>query len=367
MILLILPVCVKAITDISVSTAYTNPYPVEPGSNIVLGLEIKNNGGDAAKNLEITLVPQNPFSLLEEAKKEISSLDSGSVRVIEYDLFVDSSAVSTVYQLPLKIKFSGSNEVTRNVNIRVQGKPNLGYVEVPNFSILPGEIKTMRVEIKNLGTGTAKRAIATLSSSDNIKTVSSGGNVFIGDIPPSGVSVAMFELYASSDAEFGVYDSILRIDYEDESGNKMNKSFNLGLLITGKPDIRIIKVDVDQSKNELEVEIINQGSSEAKGIKGELMLGSTILDVDYLSKLNPDKSATLKFKIPNIKNMTADIRLSYNGPDNKKYESRDTIKWSVKSNGIPWLTIIIAVVVLYIGVRNNIHKKVFGLFKRKAK
>lgn len=367
-IALILMPLVQATADISVETAYTNPYPVEPGDNVVLGIEVSNNGVDDANNVEITIVPRYPFTLLEDSTQQITTLNSGGVRIIEYDLFVDTSAVSTMYQVPVKIKFAGSNEVTRNINIRVQGRPNLGFIEIPSFIITPGDTKSMRVKIKNLGTGTAKRVVATLeSSTENIKTILSGGNVYVGDIQPDETKEATFQLYADSDASYGVYNSFLKLTYEDESGNVLNKTFNLGILINGKPDLRIIKVKTDSTKKELSVDIINQGNSEARGIKGELILGGAIIDVDYISKLNPDKSATLKYDIPVTKNNSIVMKLTYKGPDNEEYERIETIKWNQVNRSPSWLTIFIVLVLGYIIIKKEIYKKPLHLFKREIK
>ncbi len=364
-VFLLLPT-VLAAPDITVQVAYTNPYPVEPGNKIVVGMEVSNTGTDAANNLEITLIPRYPFELLKESTQTITSLNSGGVRIIEYDMFVDTSAVSTVYQLPVKIKYSGSNDITKNINIRVKGRPNLNLIEVSDFSISRGDMKNMNVKITNLGTGKAKRVIATLeSSNENIKTILSGGNVYVGDINPGETKEAVFQIYVDSDTGFGVYSSVLKLVYEDESGNTLNKSFSLGILVGGEPDIRIIKVGTDPSKNELSVEIVNQGNAEARGIKGELIKDSAIMDVDYISKINPDKSAILKYDIPKTKDNSITLRLTYNGPKNDEYEKTEIIKWNNVSNKSSWFILIFLIVLGYIIIKKEIHKKFLHLFKKR--
>lgn len=359
---------VQASVDISVKTAYTSPYPVEPGDTVVLGIEVANNGEDTVNNLEVTLMPKYPFTLIEEPTQKIITLNSGGIRIIEYDLFVDISAISTLYQLPVKVKFSDSNEITKNVNIRVQGRPNLGFIEIPNFTISPGDIKDMKVEIKNLGTGKAKRVVAVLEpSTEDIKTILSGGNVYVGDIEPNEIKVAIFNIYTNYNANFGVYNSFLKLIYEDESGYLFNKTFNIGILISGRPDIRIIKVDTDTTKNELSIDIINQGNSEARRIIGELLLDNAVIDVDYLSKLNAGKSASLKYNIPNTKNNSITIRLEYMGPDNGEYERIEIIKWNRISKISSWLIILVILIAVYIIIKNQVYRKILIFRKIKRK
>jgi hypothetical protein len=357
---------VQATADIIVKTAYTNPYPVEPGSSFTLSIEIFNKGDEAAKDLSIVLSPNPPFAVVDKPTDIISSLSSGSVRIVEYKMFVDSSAVSSIYQIPVRIKYSGSDEITRNILVRVQGKPNIGYVDIPNFSISPGETKTMQVEIKNLGSGTAKRVIATLVPlNDNIKVVFSGGNAFLDEIQPNSKKNAVFQIYVTPDTGYGVYDAVIKVTYEDEAGNIQTKNFSVGIFVTGRPEIKIIKVSVDKAKNELKVDIINDGNAEARGIKGEIMIGDSVIDVDYISKVNSQKSSTLKFDIPRVKDNKADIRISYSGANNEQYQFKQSITWQNPAS-VNWLFVIAGIAVAYFALK-NFGGKLLGVVKRPRK
>jgi len=361
-LVLLLPL-VQASADISVRTAYTNPYPVEPGQNFVLGIEVANIGDEQAKSLLLSLSPSSPFAVIDKPSETIASLDAGSVRIIEYKMFVDSSAVSSIYQIPVSIKYSGSNDIVRNVLVRVQGRPNLGYVDIPNFSISPGETKNMQVEIKNLGSGTAKRVIATLTPlSDNIKVVFSGGSSFIDEIQPNSKKNAVFQIYANPDTNYGVYDAVIRVVYEDEAGNVQTKNFSVGIFVTGKPDIKIIKISTDSSKNELKIDVINDGNAEARAIKGELMSDGKVIDADYISKINAQKSSTLKFDIPQVKDNTAEIKISYLGADNEQYSFTQKITWQNKAK-TNWIIVLLVLAVLYLLLRRY-GKSIAGLFKK---
>ncbi|MFH8080725.1 MAG: CARDB domain-containing protein [Candidatus Aenigmatarchaeota archaeon] len=366
LILLLLLPLVAAKVDISLKTAYTNPYPIEPGKNFLLGVQVSNNGDEEAKNVAISLSPNSPFTIVDKLNEDPITLSPGAMRIIEYRLFVDSSAVSSTYQMPVKIKYSGSEEITRNIVVRVQGKPNIAYIEVNNFSISPGETKIMEVQLKNVGSGTAKRVIATLTPlTDNIKIVLSGGNYFVGDISYEDRKSAYFQIYVTPDTSYGVYDAIVRLIYEDEAGNMQVKNFSIGIFVTGKPQIKIIKVATDTSKGELKVDVINDGNAEARGIKGELMVGDSIVDVDYISKINAQKSSTLKFDIPPVKENRIDIRISYYGANNEQYVFKENISWRNK-NKVNWVLLAIGLLMTYLLIK-NFGSKVLTKLKRAKK
>ncbi|MCX8178806.1 MAG: hypothetical protein N3D75_03185 [Candidatus Aenigmarchaeota archaeon] len=362
LILILLIPLVHASPEINVKTAYTNPYPVEPGTNFILDIEVSNTGDEAAKDLVITLKPNHPFTVVDKSQETITNFASGSSRIIEFKMFVDSSAVSSVYQIPVEIKYSGSNEITRNINLRIQGKPNIAYLNINSFAISPGETKTLKVEINNIGSGDAKRVVASLdSSTENIKPVFSGGNVYVGDISTQSKRDASFVIYVSPDTNYGVYDSTIKITYEDEAGNVNTKSFKVGILVSGTPEIKIIKTSVNEAKKQLEVDLINDGTAEARGVKGELLVNGAVIDVDYISKINSKKSSTLKFDIPQTKENVVDIRISYLGPNNEQYSFDEKISWSIapKTN---WVLILVGLVLIYF-----IFRKIKGsnLFKKK--
>lgn len=132
-------------------------------------------------------------------------------------------------------------------NIRVQGVPNFELIDVTTLKIIPGDSREITVTVKNLGTGKAKRTVTTFqSSSEMIKPILSGGNVYVGDVNPNEEKEIKFNILASPDSEYGVYTSTVTLNYEDESGRNISESFNLGILVSGKPSLQIIKTEVNR-------------------------------------------------------------------------------------------------------------------------
>ena len=67
-IVFLLPVIVMSAeyTGVSVNTANTNPYPVEPGMDVELSIEIINTGAREIEDIILELRPNNPFTVLQK-------------------------------------------------------------------------------------------------------------------------------------------------------------------------------------------------------------------------------------------------------------------------------------------------------------
>lgn len=347
--------------NINVRVAYTNPYPIEPGKNLVLALEISNIGNDDAKNVIVEPEPSFPFTLLEKSQKSLETLSPGNTRIVEYDLFLDSSAVSGVYKIPVKVSFNHYS-FKQDVEVRVQGIPEFKLLGMKSQTISPGDQATISVEIANVGTGKAKRVSATFSSeSEYIKPIFGGGNVYIGDFEPGEKKEIDFKILASSDSEYGVYTGTVTLTYEDESGNQSSTSFDVGILISGEPKFQIVKISVDRETNRLSVEISNTGTAEAKAIIGKLIINNKTFDVVYVTSVKIDKHTTLRFNLPNER--FGKLALSYEGPDNKKYSQTETITWSMLPTRIPVWTWGLVVVIVGLVVWKR--KTISHIFKKK--
>jgi hypothetical protein len=358
----ILPIAFGAIIDaprIGVKTAFTDPYPVEPGKSFTLSLKVINNGSDVAENVVIELNPIFPFTLGEEAKKSIENVNIGDTRIVDYNMFVDSSAVSATYELPVYITYGSYHRIETTVQIRVQGKPNFKLIDVKIGTISPGDMETVKVNLNNVGSGKAKRTTVTFSSdSTYIKPILSGGNVYIGDFLPDQTQTVEFKILASPDAEYDVYTGYVNISYEDESGSAYNKKFDVGVLISGEPKLQIFKTEVDETKGEISVELVNIGTAEAKGISAKLLIDDKIFDADYITSIKMDKRSTVKFNLPN--KMNGKLELSYKGPDNKEYKQTEDIGWTMKPKSQTWVLGVIAlVIVVYIFWKKKWLKKIF--------
>lgn len=360
-VICMLPIVLSAVVEtpkINVKTAFTDPYPVEPGNSFTLSLEVINNGTAKAENVILELEPIYPFTLREETKKELKNVNIDDTRIIDYKMFVDSSAVSATYELPVYVTYGTSYKLTTSVEIRVQGTPDFKLLDLKSETISPGDIKDIKITLKNVGSGKAKRTTVTFSStSDDVKPIFSGGNVYVGDFLPDETKFIEFKILASSDSEYGVYTGNVNITYEDEFGNELNKKFEVGILVSGRPKFQVFKSEVEREKREISIEIVNIGTAEAKGISAKLLVDREVFDVDYVTSIKIDKRSTFKFNLPNSRN--AELELSYEGPDNTEYTQIEAIAWNIPFTLPSWVWIVLILVIVYVMWKKKLWKKIF--------
>lgn len=346
---------------LTVQTVFTDSYPVEPGENLVISIEFKNDGTEMARNVEIELKPNFPFTLLESSKKTISRVDPNKGMIVEYDLFVDSSAVSALYTIPVEYSYDtdlGTTPSQDEIEVRVQGVPKFKLLNMtPGKELNPGNQAGISASIKNVGTGKAKRVTVTFSSSSAyIQPIFSKGTVYIENMGPNEEKNIDFEVLVDPDAEYGVYISMINISYEDESGDDFSEDFDVGILVKGIPQLQVIKTEADKPDDELKVDLINTGSAKAVGIKGELIINDNLFDIDYITQIKIDKQVTMKFRLPPKSN--AELRLSYEGPDNEEYSQEETIAWKVPFSLPSWVIVLGIVVVGFFVFKKKLWKKI---------
>jgi len=359
LILCLLPTVLGAdeYASIDVRTTFTDPYPVEPGMNLELSIEISNTGTKELNNVVVELKPNYPFTLLESPKKDINVLQIDTSRIIEYDMFVDDSAVSTVYKLPVVITYDTS-ELTKQIQINIQGRPDFRLLGMSSDTISPGDQANISVKISNVGTGKTKRTTATFTSeSTYIKPIFSGGNVYVGDFNAGETKDIEFLILAGSDADYGVYTGTIELDYQDESGNASTTSFDVGILVSGEPKFQVIKTEVKIADRELNVELANIGTAEAKAINAKFVIDGKVTDVDYITSVKIDKRTTLKFNLPSSSSGT--LELSYEGPDNRKFSQTEILIWKTPFTTPGWLPLVMILVVGYVIWKKKWYKRIF--------
>ena len=334
---------------INVESAYTNPYPVEPGQTFVLGIQVINVGTDKVNTANIILDPTRPFTVLEDPKKSISNLGSDDRKIIEYKVFVDSSAISTVYDIPVKIVYGSLATMTKNVQVRVMGTPQFEMLGVLTDEINPGERESLKIEFQNVGTGTAKKMTATFTStSDLITPIFSGGNVFINEFKPGEKQWINFNILIDNDADYGVYPGTITLKYTDESGNNHTSTYSIGILVSGRPKFDVVKSEINLKNKNLEVEVVNSGTASAVAIKADLWIEDKLYDTYYTTQIKIDKKGILKFNVPPSKVNTGKLIIKYKGLDNQEFIQEENIVWKPVSGNNTILIIVGGLVIVYL-------------------
>ena len=333
-----------------------SPYPVEPGQNVNIEIEIQNSGNIQARNQVVEIVPKAPFTLLpgEDAEKMFSIISAADSVKTSYNLHVDNDAITNQYELGFNIYDAGRSNVyaTQKVLISVQGEPELILQDAKISDGVPGGLTNLSVEIMNIGTGTARHLKLNFSSTENIVPLLSKGLIYLGDIGPGGVAKADILLSISSEAEHKTYISTLAANYLDENNEAQSKSFSVGVPVKGSVLLDVIKVEPDYNRERLNIDIANKGTTEAKSLEATLIVDGKVIDIDYTSSLKANKKVTFTF--PLVMKGTGTLKVDYIGPGLEENSITESISLNFQPPSqdntalYAFLVIVIVIVVYYL-------------------
>lgn len=332
-----------------------NPYPVQPGENVNIEVEIQNSGYSEASDIVVEIVADDPFRLLpgEDVKKTFAQIPGKDFVKTSYNLHVNESAITGDYEIEFNMYSSEtpSTYITGTVLINVQGEAELilDSLETVPSKIEPGISAGLVVKIKNIGTGSANRLNLKLNSSyDELTPVLAKGSVYVGDLAPDQIKTAELELSISSLAEHKTYTLTLTAEYRDESNTATEKEFSIGIPVTGSVLLEIIKIEPNYDRNTLKIEVANKGTTEAKSLEAKLVIGNETIDIDYISTLKANKKTTFDF--PLVLQGSGQLVLNYIGPGIEKNQIAEDVvlNFEAPSSGDTVTTFVVAVIIIII-------------------
>jgi hypothetical protein len=343
-----------------------NPYPVEPGKNVNIDVQVRNNGLANSPDTVVEIVVKEPFTLLpgEEQVKVFGNIPADDYVKTSYKLHVNSQAITDDYEIEFRMHPRGSTDYTvGKINIRVEGAPELvlGGIEADSEKIEPGSKIRLSVPIKNIGTGTARKLQAELLSNyTEIVPIFSEGFVYLGDIEPGQAKIATFRIGVDGAAEHKTYTLGLRASYKDEDNEAASQTFSIGLPVEGSIILEIIKIEPKYERGLMGVEVANKGTANAKALEARLVVGNKTIGIDYVSQLKESKKTTFDF--PLILKGRGQLMIEYIGPGTEKNVIAKDVVFDFtppqSGDGTADLILVIAAaVIIYLVYRKFFRKK----------
>ena len=327
--------------DVVVTLINQDPDPAEPGNFVDVRFKFDNNGTEEARNVEVEILPEYPFSLYSGDRfRTIGTLQSrqkGDVGVIvKYRLRVDENAVEGENELRIKYRIDKQAWIEpEEFMIDVQTQDAILEVDsiISAEGITPGISSLLKIRIKNMADSLLKDIKVKLDlgsvplvpiGSTNEKTLYQLGSKESYDIE--------FRLMAEPDAESKLYKVPLKLEYFDELGKSYVKNQTIGLTIGSKPDL---SVTLDESEifeaakpGEIVVKVVNKGVTGIKFMNVKLMPSGNykILSSDeaYLGNIDSDDFETADFRLfvesTDKKQVLLPIILEYKDTNNNDYK-----------------------------------------------
>lgn len=206
--------------EITVSSRQ-HPSVFTPGNNSILILTLRNTGFSEAKNVKISIEPEEMFVPLNSSVLYVKNLKPNEEREVSFHLGVKYVNVGEVfYQIPIKIYYEdefGSHTKNISVGIYVRGKPEvlIQDVTIEPTTLTPNTEGTLIITVVNSGTEVAKDVRIMISGDifmENYK--------FAGSLDPGETQTLIFSVYVDEDTEPGMYSSSIKIIYEDKFGEE---------------------------------------------------------------------------------------------------------------------------------------------------
>ena len=380
-------------SQIEVTLINQEPDPAEPGNYVDVRFKLDNNGSEEARNVEVEILHQYPFSLDpgREALRSAGTLQSrqrGDVGVIaKYRLRIDKNAVE------------GENEIKARYRIDkgVWIEPEDFFIDVQTHDAIlavdsvsvdkeffePGSSGILRIGIVNEADSLIKDIKARLDLGGvPFVPLKSTNEKSVYQIDAKKTHEFSFELLAKPEAESGVYQVPLRISYSDELGKGYIKNGTIGIIIGAKPDLRVTleesKIYESGKAGEVIVKVVNKGLTDIKFVNiklagsdryrtisnDEVYLGNIDSDdfetADFSIYLKPTKDKAialpliLEYKDANNNDYLDEIKLSLN-----LYSSADAKKFGLKKEN-RFVGFLIAAIIVVAGVlyyRKSMKKK----------
>ncbi|WP_423793086.1 hypothetical protein ACPB8Q_02435 [Methanocaldococcus indicus] len=409
------------------------PKVIHPGDDVDLWVKVVNdnyNDNQKVENLVVKIVPEYPFVLKQvnpiKGEVIIPQLYEGEPYTCYFKLHVNEGAKSGSYPILIKVSYDvveyNNGEKVATYHYEYSKKYYLNVYGVADFEVnglanlIPGKNQNVTIEIKNVGTGTAKNVnvyIGYTLNSQKIgkesKTVSMYGItesknqdiIYPTPIPqnspitPLGITKFYLDYLKPGDSKKidvlfhtspklveGSYPIPVVITWTDEDGNKRAELVSLGLYVKGDISLGISNVLTDPKEIKpgdtyvrIDVTITNNGHAEAKNVKLNLITSYPFKDswsncnIKDVGNLLPGVSKVASFYIDVDKYAKSGIyelpiKITYMDSEDNKYETTKYIKIYIKPK--PLFEILTKNVTVVAGKDNKVFIKIKNIGNEKA-
>lgn len=251
------------------------PVPAEPGKVVKVWVKIDNNSNSAADDVILEFVPKYPFSIGEgvEAVRVVGAIPPYQTYLARYDVLVASDALDGTYDIEFKVTQDKQKIAMTSVD-KIDVTHNAPQVEIIAASpstAKPGETISVVMTFRNIGGDIAKDVVVSYGGASKttlaVKPVGSG-SIYIEKINAGDEMQTAMALSADPDAELKTYVVPLIISYKNSVGTKFDTNRDLGIKVSGVPEIGvsvsdIVPAAVPGGTSEITFNLFNTGVASA--------------------------------------------------------------------------------------------------------
>lgn len=382
-------------THLGVEVSDITPNPARPGEDLLIKVNVENNGDNPAENVQVGIEELYPFTFKystsgiygsgtnTEHTFQIEQLRERSKVEIDFHFTVDSKADSGDHQLEFAIKDNSGTSLSKRIPIRVEGNPDLVLIgteilpangnngdNVTNYTseaITPGQEFYLRTAVKNAGNGNAKNVRVMLNLNGSSPLISLEDNVrFFENLGASSSENLSFKLLLGSNADVQPYKIPLRITASNDAETfQIDKAQEIGINVLNhaKIDISNLKFDPEAPIKGQQVSMIlrleNVGEGEARFVKARIEgledSGSIEAFIGRLKK-NDDTPAVFTFVPEKTGKQAATLVVEYED-DFGNHQLSEDLTFNVSDQNGSIIPLVLGAVIILAAVTFYMKKK----------
>jgi len=327
------------------------PTVFDAGKMQTFTVELRNLGEETLENVTVKIVSGGtPITILGINERFIKSIEPYSTENTQFSLYIEESAESKGYNLPISVFYQKkweTIEYNATVGIRIIGKKPVLKINAEPITMKIGEEKDIKIEVTNKGNAIANDIKCSLSS-DSIALLSPSSK-FIKSLLPEQSEIITYTITSNVS---GVHSLLLNVTYGNTSEN-----VSTNCKVVGKPDLVLTGLEINKNESIYEItgNIANVGMDKALYVVLSVEKGVYPYKDYFIGTLEPNDFASFELH-SSSSSQEIPVKIVYRDVFNNLEEEDRSVEIEKKTQGggetqqvsfwVYLLTVFIAVLII---------------------
>lgn len=257
--------------NIVVTLLNQDPNPARAGDTVDLRFKVENTGDIAASNLNIELVQDYPFTVIDgpavQKIDRLTAFQSGNnYATLQYTVKIDKDASEGTWQLQLKyINPAGGGSATPNFGISIVNKVFAQISAVDKASLEPGKETEMTFTISNAGSAPLQNMVFSWNDPAGvILPIYSSDTKYVKYLDAGQSVNVTYQVIADVKATAGLYQLNLNLKVESRNTTASTISTKTGVVVGGGTDFDV--AFSESSAGQTSLSLANIGNNPAQSV-----------------------------------------------------------------------------------------------------
>lgn len=320
--LLLISSGLAAAGNLELTKMSTEPDPMQIGGEATIHFQLANvcqrdetgsliSDCEDLDDVKLEFEDQYPFKAKNDTDTEwrIRELRRGEVFRDRVHVEVNPNAVQADHDLKFWTSTGGSDfrqtQYLRDVPIRVdQTSLIVNHVDFPD-RVSPGSKNTMEIELDNLANSEFRDIDVKLNIEEEDVSVASSdtSRKRIPYLPENEMETVQFELGVDEDADNGVYNVPIQLEYKNNMGDPLQNTETTGVIVGGSPEVDVglesTNIRTAGTRDTITLNVINKGHGESRFTEIAIQEGENFDIIsersEYLGTMISDDFQTAEF------------------------------------------------------------------------